>query len=150
MIQIAIAKSSADVASVKELFIEYMNWLGEDLCFQGVDEEMATFPAVYCHLLLARVDVEVAGAIGLKDHGEGICEMKRLYVRDAFKGTGLGRLLSERLIDDARKMGFSKMRLDTLPRLEAAIALYRKLGFKEIAPYYFNPVPGVIYFEKDL
>ena len=111
---------------------------------------METFPAVYCHLLLARVGGEVAGAIGLKDHGDGICEMKRLFVRDAWKGTGLGRRLAERLVDDAKTMGFTAMRLDTLPRLEAAIALYRKMGFEEIPAYYHNPIEGVVYFEKRL
>ena len=147
---IAKATSPKDVAAVKELFLEYAAWLGEDLCFQGFDEEMDTFPKFYCYLLLARVDGAVAGAIGLKDLGSGLCEMKRLFVRDAFKTTGLGRRLSERLIEDAKALGFRTMRLDTLPRLEAAVALYRKLGFKEIPPYYFNPVEGVLYFEKDL
>lgn len=144
------ALTKADVAAVKKLFVEYMEWLGEDLRFQGVDEEMETFPRVYCHLLLARVGGNVAGAIGLKDLGGGVCEMKRLFVRDAFKGAGLGRQLSEELIKDAKAQGFRAMRLDTLPRLEAAIALYRKLGFKEIPPYYHNPVPGVVYFEKEI
>jgi len=147
---IAKASSTKDVAAVKTLFLEYAAWLGEDLCFQGFDEEMDTFPKIYCHLLLARVDGAMAGAIGLKDLGDGVCEMKRLFVRDAFKATGLGHRLSERLIEDAKALGFRTMRLDTLPRLEAAVALYRKLGFKEIPPYYFNPVEGVVYFEKDL
>ena len=82
--------------------------------------------------------------------GEGRCEMKRLYVRDAFKGTGLGRNLSERLVADAKNLGFTRMRLDTLPQLTAAIALYRKLGFTEIEPYYHNPNDGVLFFEKVL
>jgi len=148
--EVIAAASPEDVAAVKALFIEYMNWLGHDLNFQGVDKELETFPAVYCHMLLARVDGVAAGAIALKDLGQKICEMKRLYVPEAFQGTGLGRRLSERLIDDARAMGFAKMRLDTLPRLEAAVGIYRKLGFKEIEPYYFNPIEGVIFFEKDL
>jgi len=147
---IAAATSPEDVAAVKTLFIEYMSWLGHDLNFQGVDKELETFPAVYCHMLLARVGGVAAGAIALKDLGQGICEMKRLYVPEAFQGTGLGRRLSERLINDARKMSFAKMRLDTLPRLEAAVGIYHKLGFKEIEPYYFNPIEGVIFFEKDL
>lgn len=147
---ISAATSGQDVAAVKALFIEYMNWLGHDLNFQGVDKELETFPAVYCHMLLARVGGIAAGAIALKDLGQSICEMKRLYVPEAFQGTGLGRRLSERLIDDAKAMGFAKMRLDTLPRLEAAVEIYRKLGFKEIEPYYFNPIEGVIFFEKDL
>ena len=147
---IAKADSAEDIAAVKELFLEYAAWLGEDLCFQGFDEEMDTFPGIYCHLLIAKAGAAVAGAIGLKDLGQGVCEMKRLYVRDDFKGTGLGRRLSERLIADAKDMGFASMRLDTLPKLKAAIALYRKLGFEEIKPYYFNPIDGVVYFEKSL
>lgn len=147
---ITVATSPEDVAAVKGLFIEYMTWLGHDLNFQGVDEELETFPAVYCHMLLARVDGAAAGAVALKDLGDGICEMKRLYARDKFLGAGLGRRLSEHLMEDAKDLGFTKMRLDTLPRLEAAFALYGKLGFKEIAPYYFNPIEGVVFFEKDL
>ncbi len=147
---IITARAPKDVAVVKELFLEYAAWLGEDLCFQDFEEEMATFPDLYCHLLLARAGDAVAGAVGLKDLGGGICEMKRLYVRDGYKGTGLGRRLSERLIEDAAGMGFTHMRLDTLPKLEAAIALYRKLGFREIPPYYYNPIEGVVFFEKPL
>jgi len=147
---IAAAASPEDVAAVKALFIEYMNWLGHDLNFQGVDKELETFPKIYSHMLLARVGGVAAGAIALKDLGDDICEMKRLYVPEAFQGTGLGRRLSERLIEDAKAMGFAKMRLDTLPRLEAAVGIYRKLGFREIEPYYFNPIEGVIFFEKDL
>jgi len=147
---IAAAVSVDDIAAVKLLFIEYTEWLGLDLNFQGLDEEMETFPAVYCHLLLARVDGKPAGAIGLKDLGDGICEMKRLYVRDSFQGAGLGRRLAEQLVEDARDQGFTAMRLDTLPRLEAAIGLYADMGFQEIEPYYFNPVEGVVYFEKKL
>jgi len=149
-VSITAATSPEDVAAVKALFIEYMDWLGYDLNFQGVDKELETFPEVYCHMLLARVDGAAAGAIALKDLGDGICEMKRLYVPDSFQGTGLGRRLSEQLIKDAKGMGFEKMRLDTLPRLEAAVGIYRKLGFEEIAPYYFNPIEGVVFFEKAL
>lgn len=144
------AEDAADIAAVKELFLEYAAWLDVDLCFQGFDEEMETFPEFYCHLLLAHAGDEAVGAIGLKGIGEGRCEMKRLYVRDTFKGAGLGRKLSERLILDAKSMGFTHMRLDTLPQLKAAIALYRKLGFTGIEPYYHNPNEGVLFFEKVL
>ncbi len=149
-IDIAEATSPEDVAAVKRLFIEYADYLDENLCFQGFDAEMDTFPAIYKQLLLARVDGEAAAAIGLKDLGQGICEMKRLYARPAFQGLGLGRALCRRLLDNARGFGFSAMRLDTLPRLEAAIAIYRELGFVEIDEYYDNPIDGVIYMEAPL
>ena len=118
--KITAATSGEDVAAVKTLFLEYAAWLADDLCFQGFDEEMETFPAVYCHLLIAKAGDEVAGAIGLKDLGQGICEMKRLYVRDAFKGTGLGRRLAEQLVSDAIDRGFTAMRLDTFVHLPTA------------------------------
>lgn len=149
-IAIKLAASQEDITAVKALFIEYAEWLGVSLCFQGFDEEIATFPSFYDFLLIARVNGEAAGAVGLKDHGQGICEMKRLYVRDAFKRRGLGRRLSEALIIEAKARGFARMRLDTLMRLEAAIALYRDLGFREIPAYYENPEKDVIYMEKAL
>ncbi len=111
---------------------------------------MATFPDAYEVLFLACVGGEAAAAVGLKDLGERICEMKRLYARSNFHGLGLGGLLCDRLIDEARSRGFSAMRLDTLQRLEAAIALYRKRGFVDIEKYYDNPEEGVIYMELPL
>jgi len=147
---IKIAESPRDIAAVKRLFVEYSNWLGVDLCFQGFDEEMETFPAIYDFLLLARVEGKVAGGVGLKDHGDGICEMKRLYVRDIFKGKGLGRKLSTALVAEAKARGFTRMRLDTLPKLEAAVALYQDMGFVEIPAYYDNPIENVVYLELEL
>jgi len=147
---IELAVSTKDVEAVKTLFMEYADWLDDDLCFQGYDEEIATFPSFYLFLLIAKQGESIAGGVGLKDLGEGICEMKRLYVPDAFKGKGLGRRLTEHLIEEAQTRGFTSMRLDTLPKLEAAIALYRKLGFEEIPAYYHNPIEGVVYFEKAL
>ncbi|MEM9616985.1 MAG: GNAT family N-acetyltransferase [Pseudomonadota bacterium] len=149
-IEIIKATSPGDVAAVKELFLEYAGFLNVDLCFQGFAKEMATFPDAYEVLFLALVDGEAAAAIGLKDLGERICEMKRLYARPNFHGLGLGGLLCDRLIDEARSRGFSAMRLDTLQRLEAAIALYRKRGFVDIEKYYDNPEEGVIYMELPL
>ncbi len=142
------ATTPGDIAEVKKLFQEYADFLDVDLCFQGFDDEMATFPEIYEALFLARVDDAPAAAIGLKDLGGGVCEMKRLYARPQFQGLGLGRLLSEALINEAQRSGYKSMRLDTLKRLEAAVALYRKLGFAEIDKYYDNPEAGVIYMER--
>ena len=135
---------------VKELFQEYADFLNVDLCFQNFDEEMATFPDVYEVLFLARVDGEAAAAIGLKNLGKGVCEMKRLYARPQYQGLGLGGQLCDRLVEEARFRGYCTMRLDTLQRLEAAIALYRKRGFVEIEQYCENPEEDVIYMELTL
>lgn len=149
-IEIIKATSPGDVAAVKELFLEYADFLNVDLCFQGFDEEMATFPDAYVVLFLARVDGAPAAAIGLKNLGEGMCEMKRLYARPSFHGLGLGGRLCDCLITEARYRGFSAMRLDTLQRLDAAVALYRKRGFVEIEQYCENPEDDVMYMEMTL
>ncbi|MEZ5919940.1 MAG: GNAT family N-acetyltransferase [Parvularculaceae bacterium] len=148
--EILIATRDDDVAAVKLLFQEYKTALGEDLCFQGFDEEMATFPSKYPLLLLGDVEDEAAGAVGLFDLGGGVCEMKRLYVRPDFQGEGLGRALAVRLIDEARSRGFKEMKLDTLVRLKPAIALYQSLGFRFTSAYYDNPLQNVVYMAKDL
>jgi S-formylglutathione hydrolase len=142
---IAIASTADDIAAAQMLFREYADFLKEDLCFQEFEREMATFPAFYQALLLARVDGDPAGAVGLKDLGDGLCEMKRLFVRPQWRGRGLGRGLAERLIAEARRRGRRGMLLDTLPRLNEAIALYKSLGFVATAQYYDNPLQGVIY-----
>ena len=144
---IAAADSPEDVAAAKALFVAYQAWLGVDLCFQGFDAEIARFPQGYEVVLLAKLDGAPAGAVGLRALDASACEMKRLYVPEAFQGRGLGRALSVRLMDEARSRGFKLMRLDTLNRLEPAIALYRDLGFAECEAYYNNPVEGVIYME---
>lgn len=149
-VEILDATSDPDIAAVKALFQEYAAFLNVDLCFQGFDREIETFPDFYALLLLARVDGAAAAAIGLKDLGGGVCEMKRLYARPDFQGLGLGRRLCDALIDKARQRGFQKMRLDTLPRLERAISLYRQYGFVEIDKYYDNPESDVIYMELAL
>ena len=149
-IEIIAATADNDVAAVKALFEDYAAFLNVDLCFQDFGREMATFPDFYRLLLLARVDGAAAAAVGLKDLGEGACEMKRLYARPAFQGLGLGRALCDELIERARQYGFRKMRLDTLKRLERAVALYRRYGFVEIDKYYDNPENDVIYMELDL
>lgn len=146
----APAETAADLAAVKELFLEYAAWLNEDLCFQGFDEEMAGFPALYDVLLLGKVAGAPAGAVGVKRFGEADCEMKRLYCRPQFQGIGLGRALAEASVAAARELGYRSMKLDTLSRLTAAVGLYRSMGFQEISPYYDNPLPNVLYMEMRL
>jgi ribosomal protein S18 acetylase RimI-like enzyme len=140
---------------VRELFKEYENWLGINLCFQNFEKELAELPGDYAppqgQLLLAMDDGRIAGCIALRKIGDGICEMKRLFVRSEFRGKGLGRKLVEAIISEARKIGYERMRLDTLPgKMDQAIALYRSLGFTEIEPYYQNPVPGAKFMELEL
>ena len=127
-VDIAIATSAADVAAVKALVIEYAEFLKEDLCFQSFDEELRTFPAFYEFLLLAKVEGAPAACIALKALESGVCEMKRLYARPAFRGLRLGETLSTRLIDEARRRRYTLMRLDTPQRLTDAVALYRRIG----------------------
>lgn len=144
------ARSPDDFAAAKSLILEYADFLGEDLCFQGFAEEMARFPATYEAVLLARVGDKPAATVGLRRLDFGACEMKRLFARPAFRGLGLGAALCAALIELARTRGFAVMRLDTLARLDAAAALYRRLGFVEIAPYYDNPIGGVLFMELEL
>lgn len=149
---IAQAESLAQIAQTRELFLEYAQSLGFSLCFQNFDEELARLPGDYAapegRLLLAEYESQLAGCIALHRLEPQICEMKRLYVRPQFRGKGLGRLLAERVITDARSIGYSHMRLDTVePVMSAAVAMYRTLGFKEIAAYRTNPNPGTMYLE---
>ncbi len=147
---IHIAETKEDVAAVKDLFIEYANWLGHDLHFQAFDEELATWPSRYDFLLIAKHHGAPVGACALKDMGDGYCEMKRLYVQDVMKGKGLGRDLSLRLIEEARARGYRAMRLDTLRSMTPAVTLYKSLGFGEIPAYYDNPLDDVVYMELAL
>ena len=154
MMRIESAESAELVRIVRELFLEYSESLEVDLCFQGFAEELATLPGDYARpagrLLLAFEELRAAGCGALRRIDDEVCEMKRLYVRPAFRGKGAGRELIDALMHCAREIGYRRMRLDTLPSMTSAIAIYRSLGFKAIAPYRVNPVPGAAFLELDL
>lgn len=153
MPEIIQAETDEQIAEAKLLFREYESWLAMSLCFQGFEEELANLPGKYAsptgRLLLALADKDFVGCIALRPLAEeGVCEMKRLYVRDGFRGQQIGLQLIERVIADARKIGYSTMRLDTHPpKMGKAVDLYRSHGFVEIAPYYDNPHEGVLFME---
>lgn len=145
------AQSAGDVAEARRLFREYEASLDVDLRYQGFEQELAGLPGAYApprgRLLLAVDDSAPAGCVALRPLGDEICEMKRLFVRPAARGKRVGRLLAEAVIGEARSIGYSRMRLDTLPSMKDAQALYRVLGFVEIAPYYTSPVAGTRFME---
>ena len=155
MLSFVQAESTEQLEQVRELWREYAAWLEVDLCFQNFEQELAGLPGRYAlpegRLLLALSDGQLAGCIALRKIGEGTCEMKRLYVRPGFRGEGIGRQLTALLIDEARKIGYARMRLDTLPsKMKKAEAVYRAAGFTEIEPYYHNPIAGAVYMELTL
>ena len=147
--------SATDMAVVRLLFQEYADGLGFDLCFQHFEEELAALPGCYAlpggGVWLAWMEGMPAGCVALRSlEGNGLCEMKRLYVRPAYAGQGLGRALAEAAVAGARERGYRAVRLDTLESMTAANALYKKLGFVPIAPYCANPLPGALYYELGL
>jgi transcriptional regulator len=148
------ATGPEDIAATHALFREYQQALGVDLCFQGFDEELATLPGKYAppdgRLFLAKRGDAVAGCIALRRLDDGSAEVKRLYVRPAWRGFGLGPMLAKAVLDAARAIGYRRLVLDTLADMKAARALYQSLGFHEIASYYENPLPGAIYMALDL
>ncbi len=156
--RIQTVSAAGDIETVRALFIDYQQSLGIDLDFQHFDQELRSLPgeyqAPYGALLLARVDGQPAGCCAfrplLNSDYPNACEMKRLYVRSAFRKLGLGRLLVEQTLLLARQAGFDSMLLDTLSDMEAARALYQDCGFVEIAPYYHNPLPGAHYLKVEL
>jgi len=149
------AETSTQIAQARELFLEYAQSLGFSLCFQNFDKELAELPGDYAppdgRLLLAEYEGKVAGCVALHGLGDNICEMKRLYLRPEFRGKSLGRALAECVIAEARRVGYHRMRLDTVePWMGDAVAMYRKMGFKQIPPYRPNPIAGTIYMELEL
>jgi putative acetyltransferase len=154
MLKLIQVESPEHMARARELFQEYAVSLGFSLCFQGFDKELAGLPGEYAlpggRLLLALANEQVAGCVALRRIDEETCEMKRLYVRPAFRGKRVGRKLARTAIAEARTVGYRRMRLDTLPAMKEAIALYQSLGFRVIEPYRYNPIAGAIYMELEL
>jgi putative acetyltransferase len=155
MTEITLAATEGQIADARALFRDYEAWLGMSLCFQNFEEEVATLPGKYApprgRLYVAYDNREPIGCIALREIAPGICEMKRLYLRDAARGKGVGVSLIEQIIADAREIGYEKMRLDTYPpKMGKAVSLYEAHGFYEIPAYYDNPHDGVLYMEKVL
>jgi ribosomal protein S18 acetylase RimI-like enzyme len=149
-----IDAGAAEVPLMRELFSEYGRSLGIDLSFQDFDQELATLPGKYASpdgaVIIARLGTAACGCVALRRIDETTCEMKRLYVRPDARGLGIGAELVRLIVDVARARGYRAMRLDTLPTMKSAIALYASFGFREIPAYTFNPVHGAVYMEKML
>ena len=145
------ANDAIAVAQARELFCEYAAESQLDLCFQNFEAELAALPGSYSpprgRLLLSMREEQLAGCVALREFEEGVCEMKRLYVRPAFRGLHIGKMLARRVIEEAVAIGYARMRLDTLARMRAAVALYESLGFRRIEAYRPNPLEDVIFFE---
>ena len=155
MNEFVYVEGGSDLEDIRALFLEYAGSLNFELCFQSFDEELQSLPGKYAppagRLILCRVDGKAAGCIAVKPLEKAICEMKRLYVRPEFRGRKLGVELARRVVEDARSIGYSAMRLDTIRGyMDNAIALYATLGFREIPPYYKNPIPNAFYMELNL
>jgi ribosomal protein S18 acetylase RimI-like enzyme len=155
-VEIVLEADPADLDLVRTLFREYQSWLGIDLCFQGFEEELATLPGRYAsprgRIWIARVGIDPVGCVAVRpmDGPETTCEMKRLWVRERYRGIGAGRLLAASTVAFMAEAGYRRMRLDTLRSMKAARKLYDEMGFVEIAPYYDNPHDDVAYLELAL
>jgi putative acetyltransferase len=154
VIELVEANTSEQVEIARDIFLRYARSLDFDLSFQGFSAELAGLPGDYgpptgC-LLLALEGSEAEGCVALRKIGDGVCEIKRLFVNSHQRGKGIGRLLTNAVIQEAKRLGYRWMRLDTVPSMTSAIGLYRSLGFEEIPPYCHNPVPGAKFFELQL
>jgi putative acetyltransferase len=148
-------ESPSQIAQARELFLEYEKALGISLCFQGFEQELAGLPGGYAppsgRLLLGVYEGAIAGCVALHALEPAIGEMKRLYLRPTFRGKGLGQAMVDAIVKEARTIGYRRLRLDTIePLMKSAVAMYRRMGFREIAPYCANPVEGALYMELDL
>jgi ribosomal protein S18 acetylase RimI-like enzyme len=154
MLKIDRVETEEALMESKTLLVEYMDTIRNEVCFQNFDQEVANLPGDYTppdgRLLIARIDGSIAGCIALRKLEEGTCEMKRLYVRPQFRGLQIGRALTEAVIAEAREIGYTRMRLDTLPSMKKAQAIYQDIGFKEIPPYHSYPIEGVKFLELEL
>jgi len=154
VIDVIIASMPAQLEECRILFQEYADWLGIDLSYQGWAQELAALPGNYApplgKLLLAMANEQTAGCVAMRPMNETVCEMKRLFVRPAFRGMGIGQQLAQGILDDARQQGYTSMRLDTLPHLQAAIRLYEQLGFVRCSAYYDSPIENTIFMEMIL
>jgi GNAT superfamily N-acetyltransferase len=153
-IEIITANNAASYAIAKEMFIAYQQFLGVDLCFQSFEEELNDLPAMYGaptgKLLLAFIQDTPVGCVALRKKTDHICEMKRLYVPEQYRGLGIGKKLAHAIVEAAQSLQYKTMVLDTLERLTPAVQLYTQLGFTHCAPYYANPLDGVRFMQKTL
>ena len=153
-VRIDFANSPADFDNARKLFIDYAESLGFSLSFQGFEDELGHFPRKYAAprgcILLAWDELDCVGCVGLRPLSIDVCEMKRLYVKPLYRGTGLGRLLTEKIVQLGIDKKYTRMQLDTLNSMQSAVGLYKFLGFVEIDQYYNNPHPEVVFFELTL
>lgn len=155
MIEIIQVETPEQLEATRQIFREYEAWLNLDLCFQGFEAELANLPGKYSspdgRLFLAMSDKKVAGCAALRKLEDGICEIKRLFVRDEFRGQKIGISLIEKIIATAKEIGYQKLRLDTYPpKMQKAVGLYESYSFREIAPYYHNPFGETLFMELEL
>lgn len=155
MVHLRQASKPEEIDTARALFREYETWFGISLCFQNFDEEVSTLPGKYApqegRLYIAFENDEALGCIALREIGDGVCEMKRLFLRESARGKGVGKMLIEKVLEDALEIGYRLMRLDTYPpKMGKAVDLYKAYGFYEIPSYYNNPHDDVLYMEKKL
>jgi len=151
MVTFIHVKTEGEIALIRKLFMEYAESLDFDLDFQNFEEELQSLPGEYAspkgRMILAMDQNDVAGCVAMRPLRPGICEMKRLYVKPQHRGRNIGRLLAVKIINEASKCGYERMRLDTVPSMQSAQKLYESMGFKQIPAYRHNPVPGTMYLE---